>query len=327
MRTFWLSCLCLGALAAIGLAAPHPPIVISSVGDLTPENGVVGGTGTPADPYVISGWEFAAEAWVGITIRNITVHLVIENCTFRGTPRGTGISLAGSPQVAIRDCRFQGLGTGIFGYQSPGLVVEGCEFSGGRIGLELNDCDGAVVQGCRFSGLRKQGAFLWRCRASRVSGCEFSDSQTGLYLDSCNYFQVEGNLARGCGWGIYLWDSHHGEVTLNALVACERGLGLYHTSSDNTVYHNGFFDCGLAAFDDGSGVPAGGNRWHAAYPVGGNYWDFCEPQDTESGPGQDLPGPDGICDLPVEVPEAGLDRYPFLSPPPGLPLPEEGGGE
>jgi len=305
---------------AAGLAAPHAPIAILSTGDFTRENGVVRGTGSPDDPYLISGWEFAVGDEVGIMIRGTAAYLVIENCTFAGTPRGTGISLAGAPHVTIRNCRFQGLGTGIFGYQSPGLSVESCEFSGGWTGIEANDCDGMVVRDCQFLKLQRRGAFLWRCRTSRASGNRFLDSRTGLYLDSCNYYRVEGNLARGCGWGIYLWDSHHGTVTLNALVDCERGLGLYHTSSDNRLYHNAFLDCPLPAFDDASGE----NRWYAPYPAGGNYWGGSPLEDSNSGPGQDRPGSDGIGDRPVEIPEAGLDRYPLLAPPPGLPSFEEG---
>mgnify|MGYP000114836967 CR=1 FL=1 len=309
---------------AAGLAAPHAPIVISSPADLTPENGVVGGTGTLEDPYLISGWEFAVGDGIGITIRGIRDYLVIEGCTFTGTPRGTGISVASARHVLIRGCTFQGLGTGIFTYESPETQVEGCRFQGCWTGVEGNDSDGFMLLGNVFQAARKRGAFLWRCRRSLIEGNQFVDCNTGLYLDSCNYPQVRKNLAHGCGWGIYLWDSHHGTVSLNALVDCERGLGLYHTSSDNTVYHNGFLGCGLPAFDDGSGAAGGGNRWYAPYPKGGNYWEEVLLEDSYSGPGQNEPGSDGIGDRAVEVPEAGLDRYPLLAPPAGLPGLEEG---
>lgn len=36
----------------------HRLIIINENNDLTPENGVVSGTGTNVDPYIISGWEF-----------------------------------------------------------------------------------------------------------------------------------------------------------------------------------------------------------------------------------------------------------------------------
>ncbi len=320
MRIFWLFWLCLGALVAAGLAVPHAPIVISSPADLTPENGVVGGTGTREDPYLISGWEIDVGNGIGITIRGISDYLVIKGCTFTGTPRGTGISVASARHVLIRGCTFQDLGTGIFTYESLGMRVEGCRFQGCWTGVEGNDSDGFLLSENVFQGARKRGAFLWRCRRSLIEGNRFVDCNTGLYLDSCNYFRVEGNLAQGCGWGIYLWDSHHGTVTLNALVSCDRGLGLYHTSSDNRLYQNGFFDCPLPAFDDASGE----NSWYAAYPKGGNYWQGTSLPDKRSGPGQDQPGPDGIGDRAVEVPEAGLDRYPLLAPPAGLPTLEEG---
>ncbi|NIP67606.1 MAG: hypothetical protein GWN76_06265, partial [candidate division Zixibacteria bacterium] len=35
---------------------PHDPIYIDGNEDFTPENGVVSGSGTENDPYVIEGW-------------------------------------------------------------------------------------------------------------------------------------------------------------------------------------------------------------------------------------------------------------------------------
>jgi len=40
----------------------HRLIVINGNNDLTPRNGVVGGTGTEVDPYIISGWKFDGSA-------------------------------------------------------------------------------------------------------------------------------------------------------------------------------------------------------------------------------------------------------------------------
>ena len=299
---------------------PHSPIVIATVADLTPENGVVKGSGTAEDPYVISGWEVDAGDGIGIVVRGVDAYLVIEDCLVRGTPRGTGVSIAGSPHVVVRDCRFEGLGTGVFLYEAPGAVLRGNEFVRCWTGIEGNASPRLLVRENLFRDARKHGLFLWRARGSRLEGNRAFDCGYGIYLDSCNVLTITGNLVVNCRWGIYLWDSHDCLLTRNVVENCVRGLGLYHTSARNLIYHNAFISCDYPAFDDSSG----GNRWYAPYPQGGNFWGGVELDDRYSGPEQNEPGPDGIGDVPVEIPEAGRDWYPLMSPPPGLPSWEKG---
>lgn len=54
-------------------------------------------------------------------------------------------------------------------------------------------------------------------------------------------------------------------------------------------------------------------RWDNGYPDGGNYWEGWKAYDIYSGPAQDEPGSDGICDQPREMPW-GYDRYPLATP-------------
>jgi hypothetical protein len=45
-------------LALVGSASgAHEPIMILGNADFTEENGVVSGSGSAADPYIIAGWE------------------------------------------------------------------------------------------------------------------------------------------------------------------------------------------------------------------------------------------------------------------------------
>lgn len=300
--------------------SPRPPIVIASDSEFTLENGVVRGSGTPNDPYIIAGWEIDAGSGTGIVIRGVGAYVIVEDCWIQGGPKGTGVSVSLAPNVIVRRCRFENLGTGVFIYQSPGVVMEGNEFIDCWTGIDGNQSGGLQIRGNEFHRAKKRGVFLWRARASVVEGNKFWGCGAGIYLDSCNQFTVKGNFLKECGWGIYLWDSHSGSVTLNALVGCARGIGLYHTSAYNYLYHNSFVDCALPAFDDSSGE----NRWFAPYPQGGNFWGI-ELQDNMAGPDQREKGSDGIGDEPVKIPETGVDRYPLVSPPPGVPQFDEGG--
>src|SRR5213592_2156228 len=63
----------------------HPPIVIDGDSDfLVPGNGVVGGNGSPSDPFVIAAWDINASASNGITIRNTTAYFAIRDSLVHG---------------------------------------------------------------------------------------------------------------------------------------------------------------------------------------------------------------------------------------------------
>ncbi len=87
-------------------------------------------------------------------------------------------------------------------------------------------------------------------------------------------------------------------------------VGLSMEGDNNLVYHNGLFETWDPAAQD-SGI---GNTWDNGYPSGGNYWDDYVGSDTLSGPDQDIPGTDGIGDVPYDVQGGSQDRYPLMSP-------------
>ena len=71
---------------------PHEPVEIRGNGNFTAENGIVGGSGTEDDPFLIANWTFDHGKWNdlggGAAIRTIicifdtTAHFIIANCSF-----------------------------------------------------------------------------------------------------------------------------------------------------------------------------------------------------------------------------------------------------
>ena len=59
--------------------APHAPIVIVGDANFTPANGVVSGTGTPGDPYVIEGWEIDTVTANAVDVRGTRASFVVRN--------------------------------------------------------------------------------------------------------------------------------------------------------------------------------------------------------------------------------------------------------
>ena len=101
----------------------HAPIYIGSDSEFTPANGVVSGSGTQSDPYVISGWSIsAANADYGIYIDHTTRYFTIKNCVIERA-RNAGIYLN-----SVKNGR-----------------IEGCELTLNGIGIHLLNADGVTI--------------------------------------------------------------------------------------------------------------------------------------------------------------------------------------
>jgi signal peptidase I len=127
-----------------------------------------------------------------------------------------------------------------------------------------------------------------------------SNNSNGIYLDSCSYNSLTNNECDNNVSGIYM---------------CARS---YH----NRIYHNNLINNRNQAYDDGT------NYWDDGYPSGGNYWSDYTGVDNFRGKNQDIPGSDGIGDVPYNITGgSNQDRYPLMNlfvpvvkPPTRLPL-------
>jgi len=106
------------SLAAFGGGA-RGPIAILGDGDFTAANGVLGGTGTAEDPYIIAGWEIDVPQGVpyGVKVENASSSFVLRGLVIRGA--------ASSDGAGIR-----------LGFVS-GARMEGCSISSSANGVEL----------------------------------------------------------------------------------------------------------------------------------------------------------------------------------------------
>ncbi len=82
---------------AVLASGSRDPITILGNNDFTAENGVVAGSGTAKDPYVIAGWEIdvAGGSRYGVKVENTTAHFILRGLILRGAtdPAGAAIHL------------------------------------------------------------------------------------------------------------------------------------------------------------------------------------------------------------------------------------------
>jgi len=115
-----------GALAMAQGWAPHAPIYIYGDEGFTWENGVIAGSGTEEDPYVIEGWTIDTLGYdYGIYIDHTTAHFVVRNCVISYPQERAGIFLS-----AVKNGR-----------------IEGCSIYGGRAAIQLLSASNLVITG------------------------------------------------------------------------------------------------------------------------------------------------------------------------------------
>ncbi len=136
--------LAVSLLLAVGTSlwgAPRGPIVIRSDADFTPENGVVSGSGTPEDPFIIAGWEIQvpAEARFGVYIGNTTKPFILRGVRVLGAlnPEGAAFFLEGVQGGRIEDCLAESSHHGLVLFASQGVTVEETYFLVAGLGLQV----------------------------------------------------------------------------------------------------------------------------------------------------------------------------------------------
>lgn len=167
------------------------------------------------------------------------------------------------------------------------------------------DGDGHIVQGAGTG----DGISLSGRTGVTIRGIQIVNFARGIYLNASSRNSISGNNITGNGYGIVLeQNSSHNFIRGNSVSANDCGITL-DSSSQNIICFNSFIDNASQAH-----TRASANTWHDGYPFGGNYWSDYAGGDEKSGLDQDLPGGDGIGDIPY-VPDTGnKDEYPLMEP-------------
>lgn len=262
--------------AVAGLGASRGPITILGNGDFTEENGVLSGSGTAADPYVIAGWEIGVPpgASYGVQIENVTSAFVlrglilngageldgaairiafaagglIEDCTIASSVNG--IEIASSTDVALRDnvLYVRGIGLRVTG-ESPSEYRHAIEPSNQLNDLPIHYYYG--LDGDRIEGIETRHLTVAASRNVTVIGNSVLDGD-GIHLAYVTDSTVIANFAGRDSnvlteHAIHLYESERVAVTAN-LLKNTRLAGIRLTlSSENEISGNrlGVCDTGI----------------------------------------------------------------------------------
>jgi len=106
--------------------APHAPILILGDTGFTAANGVVGGSGTFTDPYIIAGWDIDATLSNGIDIQDTTAHFILRDVYVHSTPSTLdypAIRLSGVENGRVENVTLEDTLDGIWGQAVTNLTI------------------------------------------------------------------------------------------------------------------------------------------------------------------------------------------------------------
>lgn len=125
-----------------------------------------------------------------------------------------------------------------------------------------------------------------------------------------NYATISRNLIVNNSDGIALGQySNYNTISQNNISMNDYGFYI-EFSTQNAIYSNNVWNNAQQAHVASGSV----NKWDADYSSGGNYWSDQNFVDEYSGPNQDIPGSDDVCDGPYVIDEENQDRYPLMEP-------------
>ena len=125
---------------------PHGPIRIVGDSDFDADHGVVSGSGTAEDPYVIAGWDIdASDSQYGIFIRDTTAYFVIRNCRIHNATM-VGIFLSSLSHGTIEQVSVEGGDFGVLVDYSGEILIRNLTVMGSERSLQLGYSHNVIVE-------------------------------------------------------------------------------------------------------------------------------------------------------------------------------------
>ena len=245
---------------ALALTA-HDPILIDGNAGFTNASGVVWGSGTPSDPFVIEGWEIEPFTTTGISITGTDAWFVIRGVhIFNSNMTGSvGVSLWDVHNGSIENSSLTGMQFGVEMTISSQIVLSGCEIPSNDYAVYLLECSDVTVSRCDVIGNDYTGIGVFRCTNVRLAhnnitdlgkGMDLYDSSSveitnntiarnwynGILIGSCSGIVVHNNTFTSdgitlAGTMVSHYDTH--DITPDNLV---NGEPIYYISNQNDVF-------------------------------------------------------------------------------------------
>jgi parallel beta-helix repeat protein len=212
------------------LANLHGLILIDGNSQFTPGNGVVSGSGSATNPYIIENWEIDVSGDDGIKITNTDAHFVIRNCTISGVGVGILLQYVTNGEIEGNTCFNSTIGIGF--YQSSNNTLNGSTaYNNTLYGMYLYDnCNNnTLTNNTCFNNMH--GILLSSSYYNILTNNTCYDNERGIYiLDSPNNVFTDNTCANNSLYGIYIHNSRNTTIA-NCKIYNNPFCGMYNVDS------------------------------------------------------------------------------------------------
>ena len=188
---------------------PHAPIYIYGDDDFTAENGVIGGTGTSGDPYLIGGWDISPTEGDGITVMYTTKYFTIyntrvvgdiETCTY-------GVHIEEVEHAELRDLNISGFWMGVRAKLTDDLTVTECQIAWSSWGLFALRCGSIYVTENEIahnmvSTGNHEGIMVQETDYAYIASNNLVDNWDGIFMYIVSDGLIFDNTMSGNGVGV-----------------------------------------------------------------------------------------------------------------------------
>jgi len=174
---------------------PHQPILINGNNGFTSANGVVQGSGSLQDPYLISGWDINSSSSNGIAVGNTTANFAIRNVNVHSkTAAFIGVSIDHARYAALENSTIHGNSLGVWVNFSNNTVIDDNDVSSNNAGgIGFNQVSYNVTITRNLASGENGGIGLSGSHNATVANNVANNDQWGITYGSCQF---------GCSPGI-----------------------------------------------------------------------------------------------------------------------------
>ncbi|KON32673.1 hypothetical protein AC477_02625 [miscellaneous Crenarchaeota group-1 archaeon SG8-32-1] len=221
-------------------------------------------------------------------------HVTKNHITSALSPRGYGIVLFALDKQCIGNTITENNITsnihGILSWKSENTIITKNTISNNQEnGIYLFGCKNTIISENIITANHLNGIYIWGDTSlgfssnNTLSDNQIRNNKNGILIESASNMKILGNIIKSnSGWGLIL-----------------NYLG-YNSFSNNTIYHNDFFNNQQVLYDDDD-EPAR-DIWNNGEE--GNYWSDYNGTDNDG---------DGIGDTPYIINEENQDNYPLMN--------------
>jgi len=221
---------------------PRAPIYIEGNDSFTPANGVVGGSGTEDDPYIIENWDISAENDKGIFIRSTTAHFIVRNCYVHDGWAGDhyGIYFIDVRNGKIDNVTSDNNNSGIRLWYSSNNILDNNTYLNNYWGILLDSSSGNILSNNTCSN-NHYGILQYFEHSinNTLSNNLVENNYYGIRISESDKNTLDNNIVKNSNeYGIYIYSANNNLVT-NNIVGNNIHHGIYvHLGSSNNLVSN-----------------------------------------------------------------------------------------